>query len=171
VHILTSEYSQTPGIQRISGPVPAPTMTLSSQWLRPRLEGYRTAERGKAYDAKLADSARVQFTVRLQAGGDDVLNNFQALLTVEQAPLLGQDPSATFPSFVTDVSGFFAVEGHIMVDVALYGVCRATLTLIRRVNPVSGAGGSPTPMFTLVQVLAEERGLDIQHKLIDRGES
>ena len=171
MHILTSEYSQTPGIARSSGSIPNPTMTLSSQWLRPRLEGYRTAERGKAYDAKLADSARVQFTVRLAAGGDDVLNNFQALLTVEQAPLLGQDPGATFPSEVTDVSGFFVVEGRIMVDVALYGVSRVTLQLIRRINPVSGAGGNPTPMFTLVQVLAEERGIDIQSKLIDRGES
>lgn len=171
MHILTSEYSQQPGIARISGPIPAPSMTLSSQWLRPRLSGYRTAERGKAYDAKFADSARVQFTVRLQAGGDDVLNNFQALLTVEQAPLLGQDPSVTFPPNTTDVSGFFAVEGRIMVDVALYGVCRATLKLIRRVNPVSGAGGAPTPMFTLVQVLSEERGIDIETNLYDRGES
>lgn len=171
MRILTSEYSQQPGIQRISGPVPAPSLTLSSQWLRPRLEGYRSAERGKAYDAKLADSARVQFTVRLLAGGDDVLNNFQALLTVEQAPLLGQDPSVTFPPYTTDVTGFFAIEGRIMVDVALYGVCRATLKLIRRVNPVSGAGGAPTPLFTLVQVLADERGIDVETVLHDRGES
>ena len=170
MHILTSEYSQQPAISRISGPTPTPTMVLSSQWLRPRLEGYRTAERGKAFDAKLADSARVQFTVRLQAGGGDVLNNFQALLTVEQAPLLGQDPEATFPSFVTDVSGFFAVEGHIMVDVALYGVCRATLTLIRRTNPTV-VSVLPTPMFTLVQVLSEEKGIDVETKLHDRGES
>lgn len=170
MHILTQEFSQVPGISEISGLTPIPTLVLSSPWLRPRLEGYRTAERGQAYDAKLADSARVMFTVRLGATSTDVLNNFQAILTVEQAPLLGADPRATFPAFSTDVTGFFALEGRINVDVALYGVSRATLSLIRRTNPAVPLI-VPAPLFTLVQVLSEEKGLDIEHKLQDRGES
>ena len=166
--ILVTESAQVPGIENITLASPTPTMTLASPWLRPRLSGYRTAERGKAYDAKFADEANIQFTVRLATTSGDVLNNFQALLTVEQAPLLGEDPSAVYPSFVTDVSGMFAVEGRISVNVSLYGVCRAVLTLIRRT-----ANGTPTPtaLFTLVQVLGNEKGIDIEHKLIDRGES
>jgi hypothetical protein len=166
--ILVTESAQVPGIENISLGTPTPTMALASPWLRPRLSGYRTAERGKAYDAKFADEANIQFTVRLAATSGDVLNNFQALLTVEQAPLLGQDPGAVYPSFVTDVSGMFAVEGRISVNVGLYGVCRAVLTLIRR---TANATPTPTAMFTLVQVLGNEKGLDIEHKLIDRGES
>lgn len=170
MHILTQEFSQVPAISEISVGTPVPTTVLTSPWLRPRLEGYRTAERGQAYDAKLADSARVMFTVRLGATSTDVLNNFQAILTVEQAPLLGQNPGDTFPAFSTDVSGFFALEGRINVDVALYGVSRATLKLIRRTNPTV-ALVFPSPMFTLVQVLSEEKGLDIETVLHDRGES
>lgn len=166
--ILVSESAQVPAIENITLGSLTPTMTLATPWLRPRLSGYRTAERGKAYDAKFADEANIQFTVRLDPTSGDVLNNFQALLTVEQAPLLGQDPGAVYPSFVTDVSGFFALEGRISVNVGIYGVCRATLTLIRRT-----ANGIPVPtaMFTLVQVLGNEKGIDVEHKLVDRGES
>jgi len=169
MHILSSEFSQLPSIQATGGTVPAPSTTIASPWLRPRLEGYRTAERGRTFDAKLSDSARVMFTVRLQTGIGDVLNNYQALLTVEQAPLLGQDPQAAFPALVTDVSGLFALDGHVVTDVALYGVSRVTLQLIRRTNPLTTA--TAYPMFCLVQVLGEEKGIDVEYQLRDRGES
>lgn len=169
MHLLSSEFSQLPSIPATTLYVPAPSSTIASPWLRPRLEGYRTAERGKAWDAKLVDSARVMFTVRLQTGIGDVLNNYQALLTVEQAPLLGQDPATTFPPITTDVSGLFALDGHVATDVALYGVSRVTLQLIRRTNPTTPLG--VYPMFALVQVLGEEKGIDVEYKLRDRGES
>jgi hypothetical protein len=169
MHILSSEFSQVPGIQQTTLLIPAPSTTIASPWLRPRLEGYRTAERGKAFDAKLSDSARVMFTVRLQTGIGDLLNNYQALLTVEQAPLMGQDPQASYPAIVTDVSGLFALDGHVSTDVALYGVSRVTLKLIRRTNPTTAT--PVMPLFCLVQVLGEEKGIDVEYNLRDRGES
>lgn len=174
MHLLVSEASQVPGIAQISVGTPAPTTTLVTPWLRSRLQGNRSALRGDAYNAKAADWARVQFTVRLatlNAAGlvsGDVLNNYQALLTVEQAPLLGQDPQATYPAFVTDVSGAFAVEGRIAVDLSIYGTCRAQLQLIRRQQ---GATVPLESLFTLVQVFAEQWTLDVIEDGKLRGES
>lgn len=177
MHLLISEASQLPGIAAVTGAGPTlttPTTTLVTPWLRPRLQGNRQALRGDAYNAKAADWARVQFTVRLatrNAAGvvsGDVFNNFQALLTVEQSPLLGQDPQTTFPADVYDVSGAFAVEGRIAVDLSIYGTCRAKLTIIRRQNP------SSTPLaalFTLTQVFAEQWTLDVVEDGKLRGEA
>lgn len=175
MHLLVSESSQVPNIAQISVAGVTPSLTLTTPWLRPRLQGNRSALRGKAYDAKAADWARVQFTVRLptkNASGvvtGDVFNNFQALLTVEQAPLLGQDPQDTYPANVYDVSGAFAVEGRIAVDLSIYGTCRATLKLIRRTNPPVAT--SILAIFTLTQVFAEQWTLDVVEDGKLRGES
>ena len=176
MHLLVSEASQVPNIGLVSGAgalLITPSITLTTPWLRPRLQGNRQALRGDAFNAKAADWARVQFTVRLPTNNQvgvatgDRFNNFQALLTVEQSPLLGQDPQATFPADVYDVSGAFAVEGRIAVDLSIYGTCRATLKLIRRTNPTL----SSPAMFTLTQVFAEQWTLDVVEDGKLRGES
>jgi hypothetical protein len=173
MHLQVSESSQLPGISAISGGTPVPTTTLTSPWLRPRLQGNRQALRDQAFNAKAADWARVQFTVRLatknSAGAvtGDVFNNFQALLTIEQAPLLGQDPQTTYPADVVDVSGYFAIEGRIAVDLSIYGTCRAVLTLIRRTNPTTTPA---TSIFTLTQVFAEQWAIDVEQDGDHRGE-
>lgn len=180
MHLLISEASQLPGLGPVTGAgilLVNPVTTLVTPWLRPRLQGNRSALRGDAYNAKAADWARVQFTVRLatknQAGvtTGDALNNLQALLTVEQSPLLGQDPQATYPSFVTDVSGAFAVEGRIAVDLTIYGTCRAKLQLIRRQNPAVVTNGPAGALFTLTQVFAEQWTLDVIEDGKLRGEA
>ena len=170
MHLLVSEASQIPNIGPVTGAgatLVTPSITLTTPWLRPRLQGNRQALRGDAFNAKAADWARVQFTVRLPTRVGDVFNNYQALLTVEQSPLLGQDPQATFPADVYDVSGAFAVEGRIAVDLSIYGTCRATLKLIRRTNPTI----SSTALFTLTQVFAEQWTLDVIEDGKLRGES
>jgi hypothetical protein len=169
MHIYVYESAQNVSVPLVSGPTPTPTVNLTTPLLRPRLEGQRGALRGDAYSARLSDSAKVLFTVRLQSGMVDSFNNYQALLTVFQSPLLGQNPEVEFPSTVHDVSGYFAVDGQIMVDVSLYAVNRVQLKLIRITNPVGPATG--TSLFTLVQVLAEENAIDIEKVLHDRGET
>jgi len=175
MHLLVSEASQIPTIPAVSGGpgFTAPTTTLTSPWVRPRLQGNRGALRDQAFNAKAADWARVQFTVRLSTLNEsgivsgDVLNNFQALLSIEQAPVVGQDPQAQFPADVEDVSGYFAIEGRIAVDLNVYGTCRAKLQLIRRQNPTN----VPYPsIFTLVQVFAEQWTLDVVEDGHHRGE-
>ena len=172
MHLLVSEASQVPNIGLVSGAgalLITPSITLTTPWLRPRLQGNRQALRGDAFNAKAADWARVQFTVRLATRVGDVFNNYQALLTVEQSPLLGQDPQATYPADVYDVSGAFAVEGRIAVDLSIYGTCRATLKLIRRTNPAVATTTFAT--FTLTQVFAEQWTLDVVEDGKLRGES
>lgn len=176
MHLLVSEASQIPNLAQVSGAgvnLTSPTITLETPWLRPRLQGTRQALRGDAFSAKAADYARVQFTVRLpnknDVGGANVdrFNNYQALLSVQQSPLLGQNPEADYPTFVADVSGDFAIEGRIAVDVAIYGTCRVVLQLIRRTNPTrTGA----TTLFTLTQVFAEQWTLDVVEDGRLRGE-
>lgn len=174
MNILVSESSQVVAIGTVSAIPAGPTTTVASPWLRPRLEGYRDALRGKAFDAKFADTAKVLFTVRQNAfaiANGDVLNNFQFLLSLQQAPLLGNDPEASFPSVVTDVSGYVVVDGRIAVDVSLHGVSRVTLQIIRRTDPFV----LPTPanqnLYVLCQVLAAERAVDVETVLHDKGEA
>jgi hypothetical protein len=178
MHVLISESSQVPNIAlTVNSPPNAttPTIVLSTPWLRPRLQGNRGALRGDAFNAKAADFARVQFTVRLPAKdptGNTVIdrfNNYQAVLTVEQSPLLDTNPESAFASDQYDVSGAFAVEGRIAVDVAIYGTCRATLTLVRRTNP-TGVVGTLLNLFTLTQVFAEQWTLDVTEDGKLRGE-
>ncbi len=166
-HIYVYESAQNASIPLVSGLTPTPTVNLLTPFLRPRLDGQRKALRGDAYNARLADSARVLFTVRLPSSTTDSLNNYQAKLTVFQSPLLGQNPEAVFPSFTTDVSGYFAVDGQIMIDVSLYAVNRVQLSIQRISNPVVGIPA----LFTLVQVLAEEAAIDVETVLHDRGET
>jgi hypothetical protein len=101
-----------------------------------------------------------------------LFNNYRAILTVFQSPLLGQNPEALFPSSTKDVSGYFAVEGQIVLDISLYAVNRVQLELIRVTNPSPLPPASSTAvLFTLVQVLAEENAVDIEKVLHDRGET
>jgi hypothetical protein len=174
VNILISESSQVVAIGTISAIPAGPTSTVSSPWLRPRLEGYGNALRGKAFDAKFADTARVLFTIRQNAfaiANGDVLNNFQFLLSLQQAPLLGNDPEVAFPSVVTDVSGFAVIDGRIVVDVALNGVSRVTLQIIRRTDPTVLPTAANQNLFVLCQVLAAERAVDVETVLHDKGEA
>jgi len=171
MHILVYESAQTVPISLIpAGASGNLTTTLQSPWIRPRLEGNRTATRGDAWDAKLADWARVQFTVRVSPG--EVLNNFQALLTIYQSPLLGQDPEATFPNFQQDVSGAFAIDGKIAVDLALEGTSRVELELTRVNNPPPGPLTPKNSLFALCQITAEERSIDAEYlqRMRDFGE-
>lgn len=173
MNILVSESSQVVAIGTISAIPAGPTTTVASPWLRPRLEGYRGALRGKAFDAKFADTAKVLFTVRMNANAaviGDVLNNFQFLLSVQQAPLLGNDPEANFPSVVTDVSGYAVIDGRIAVDVALHGTSRVTLQIIRRTDPFALPAAGNQNLYVLCQVLAAERAVDVETVLHDRGE-
>ena len=176
MHLLVSEASQVPNLALVTGAgvtTTSPTITLETPWLRPRLQGTRQALRGDAFSAKAADYARVQFTVRLPNKNTlgtaivDVYNNYQALLSVQQSPLLGQNPETDYPSFVADVSGDFAIEGRIAVDVAIYGTCRVVLQLIRRTNP---SLANVSTLYTLTQVFAEQWTLDVVEDGRLRGE-
>ena len=167
MHILVHESQQIVRMGLLGVPSDNTVTSISSPLLRPRLEGQRTALRGDAYNAKLADYAQVTFTVRLPTG--DLLNNFQAILTVFQSPLLGQNPEAQYPSFGTNVSAVLPIDGRISVDVALLGVNRVELQLTRMVNP---PGGTPKSLFVLTQITAEERAIDTEYlaRMRDRGE-
>lgn len=173
MHLLVSEASQVPNSGVVSDPANPVNVRLATPLLRPRLQGNREALRGAAYDAKAADYARVQFTVRLPAfnaanvATTDSFNNYQALLSVQQAPLLGQSPEVTFPTFVADVSSDFAIEGRIAVDVAIYGTCRVILSLTRR---TAATAIDTTTLFTLTQVFAEQWTLDVTEDGKLRGE-
>ena len=171
MHIYVYESAQNVSLPLTSGPVDLPSTLLSTPLLRPRLEGQRGVLRGDAYNSRLADSAKVLFTVRLPAGTDDLFNNYRAELTVFQSPLLGQNPETFFPSITHDISGYFAVEGQIVVDISLYAVNRVQLKLTRVTNPTSPVAGVTPVLFTLVQVLAEENAVDIEKVLHDKGET
>ena len=172
MHIYVYESAQNVSMPQASGPFALPSTKLSTPLFRPRLEGQRGALRGDAYSSRMADSAKVLFTVRLPAGAGDLFNNYRAILTVFQSPLLGQNPEALFPSSTKDVSGYFAVEGQIVLDISLYAVNRVQLELIRVTNPSPLPPASSTAvLFTLVQVLAEENAVDIEKVLHDRGET
>jgi hypothetical protein len=171
MHIYVYESAQNVSMPLTSGPVALPSTKLSTPLFRPRLEGQRGALRGDAYSARLADSAKVLFTVRLPAGSGDLFNNYRAILTVFQSPLLGQNPETVFPSTTKDVTGYFAVEGQIVLDISLYAVNRVQLELTRVTNPPGPPPNSVSVLFTLVQVLAEENAVDIEKVLHDRGET
>lgn len=173
MHLLVSEASQIPNSGIVSAPGTPVPVQLATPWLRPRLEGNRQALRGDAFSAKAADFARVQFTVRLpvfnalNAATVDKFNNYNALLSVQQVPLLGQNSETNYPSFVADVSSDFAIEGRIAVDVAIYGTCRVVLTLTRR---TAASAADTTTLFTLTQVFAEQWTLDVAEDGKLRGE-
>lgn len=167
MHIQVYDSAQTVAIGLIGSTPPA--VAITSPWIRPRLEGQRSVLRGEAFSAIMADNARVLFTVRLPSTGADVLNNYIANLTVFQAPLLGQDPQASYPVLTKNVSGFFAVDGQIVVDVSMYGVNRVQLEILRVVDPP----GVPKveSLYVQTQILAEERAIDVESYMHDRGET
>lgn len=171
MHILVHESSQSVMIGTTSD-FPLNATKITSPLLRPRLEGARGALRGDAFSAKFADTAQVLFTVRLPTpptgGTQDVLNNYKAVVTIFQSQLLGSDPNVQYPNISYDVSGVFALDGHVAVDVALHGVCRVELALTRVTDPGLPATKS---LFVLCQVLAEERAVDVEKLLHDRGEA
>ena len=169
MHILVYEGSQNLTVAPSLG-VGSPVANIITPLLRPRLTGARGALRGDAYNARLADSARVLFTVRLPQGGNDLFNNYRATITLFQSPLLGQDPTASYQNLVKDVTGYFAVDGQIVLDVSLYAVNRVQLQLVRITNATI-PGPTPNSLFCLTQILAEEAALDIEDVLRDKGET
>lgn len=167
MHILVYDNSRTYRMSTAAGGSTGTVATITTPTLRPRLEGQRTALRGNAFNAKLADYAQVTFTVRVPVG--ELLNNFQAELIVLQSPLLGQDPAADYPNYTTDVSSLLPIDGRLTIEVALLGVCQVALRLTRVSDP---SGGVSPSLFVMTQVLAEERSVDVEHldRMRDVGE-
>lgn len=140
-------------------------MFFSTPLLRPRLQGYRGSLQGAGYDAILADEARVLFTF-IPFGGatTESLKNFEATLSVEQAPVAGVSVQEDYPANVYNVSGVFYIEGKLQANVTVDGICKVKVQLTH--YPAQAITGA---MF--FQVLAAERGLDSQAKLIDEGQT
>ena len=150
----------------VSFPAIANSATFpATPFLRPRLQGYRGSMQGAAFDAKLADHARVLFSFAPFGGAQAVnLRDFSLKISVEQAPVLGLTVQEDFPANVYDVSGAFYTNGRISTNVSLYGVNRISYTLTH----IPGTAITGALFF---QVLAAERGLDAQNAFIDEGQT
>ena len=134
----------------------AGTGTVGTPFLRPRLEGYRTALRAQTLSAQYVDRAQVSFTVTpLAAGGLPALLALTASLTVQQAPVLGTQQIA-FPALAQNVTAAFgAAGGRLSLDVQLSGVVQVQLALTNN-------AGTATQYLVQVQVYGDQRAIDVE---------
>lgn len=107
---------------------------VSTMVLRPRLEGYETALRGKALFARFADEAQVSFQIR-PTDAVSGLATMQAFLRIQPFPVLGVDVadngSSSFPLLERDVSGLLTLfQGKLNFSVALSGVTEVSLRIL-----------------------------------------
>ncbi len=141
------------------------SLFFSSPLLRPRLQGYRGSLQGAGYDAILADEARVLFTFIPYGGATtENLKNFEATISIEQAPVAGVSVQEDYPANVYNVSGVFYIEGKLQANVSVEGICKVKVTL--KHYPAQAVTGA---MF--LQVLAAERALDSQSAFKDEGQT
>lgn len=134
----------------------AGTGTVGTPFLRPRLEGFRTALRADAFSSQYVDRARVSFTVTpLAASGAAALLTLTATLTVNQSPVLGTVQSA-FPALAQTVTApFTAANGRLAVDLQLTGVSQVQLALTNNT-------GAATQFLVQIQVYGDQRAIDVQ---------
>lgn len=107
---------------------------VSTMVLRPRLEGYETALRGKALFARFADEAQVSFQIRPDNASAG-LASMQAFLRIRPFPVLGVDVddngASSFPLLERDVSGLLTLfQGKLNFSVALSGVTEVSLRIV-----------------------------------------
>lgn len=101
--------------------------------LRPRLQGYEGALRGKAYDSKIVDQAHVLFDVR----PNSVLFQLVSTLIVRRFAVLGGTSNAgyaaTFPQVEEDISGELTLgRGQYQLSVENDGITQVGLRLENR---------------------------------------
>ena len=142
----------------------AATLALRSPRVRPRISGFAGSMQGDAYNAFLADSARVTFAI--YPASTTLLTDLSATARIEPFPIHASGPpQASFPAATQNVTAALWLDGVLHFDLTDMGTSGVLLS-------VTNNGATTAALYVICRIVGDERAIDVNPQgMRDGGET